>query len=257
MKASFEDFIKDNPTCVKFVDNKDAKEVFKILTKDANIIKMIQYSEFNKPALAACVSEIEEYIDTCKYPIINLRDDFTRQMIGRMVKTILQKYDYVVDIQKDMPKSVQSKYFSSASCYVKSEVAQNYQLMIIDDVMELKKGNEIYSNLHLRFTISFEDDDSYHTNYVSINNVKYSLNIPYEYRSQGNMHLIFYSECGLWFSLSFDGHKGDMFVNRNRAINYLINVLNGQMQLQEDCEIFDSMTGQKIYNILKNYEEKK
>ena len=87
MKTTFEQFIAANPTCGKFKDNADARRIFNIISWRENILKMMDMSEFGKPALAGCVKEIEEFCDSDNNKSIDLRDDFTRKMIGRMVKS--------------------------------------------------------------------------------------------------------------------------------------------------------------------------
>ncbi len=265
MKAKFNDFINENKNCSGLSENQDAKAVFNIISKDSNIIKMIQYSEFGKPALEACVIEIEGYYTNRLNPEIDLKDSFTKQAIGRMVKTILNIYGYEVDGQKDISRSISTKYFTSASCYRKSEESTFSQIIIMDDIMEFHKGNKVYNNLHLMFSLKFRDDDYYNTTEVTINNKAYKLSVRYPFRSQGNDHLIFYSEDGQWFRMSFDGHKGDMFVNSNEIIDRTINVLNGTEDVIQYNYINDELnvkTGFKIksddiFEILNKFSDNK
>lgn len=123
MKATFNDFLTDNPNCSKYNGNADAITVFDILSKDENIIGMIDASEAGKPALSACVSEIEAWFDNQPSPSIDFNDGFTRTAVGRMVKSILEPFGYKVTVQKDLPKASKGKYFTSASCYEKSGIA--------------------------------------------------------------------------------------------------------------------------------------
>lgn len=117
MKATYNDFLLANPNCSKFVSNSDAKALFDLLNEDSNIIKMIDFAERGKPALAGCVSDVEIYFDRLQNPAIDLRDPFTRTVIGRMVKTVLEPFGYLPTVQKIFPKGCTTKYFSSASCY--------------------------------------------------------------------------------------------------------------------------------------------
>lgn len=117
MKAVFEDFIKENPNCSSFFEKTDAKELFELLSKDENIIKMIELSEMRKPALAACIEEIENWYENKTNCEVDLTDGFTRTVVGRFVKTILYPFGYRVTTQKDIPKIFSKKYFASASCY--------------------------------------------------------------------------------------------------------------------------------------------
>ena len=49
--------------------------------------------------------------------ILLLTDGFTRTVIGRMIKSILDPFGYRPTVQKSFPKTCNVKYFSSASCY--------------------------------------------------------------------------------------------------------------------------------------------
>ena len=117
MKAVYNDFLSSNPNCSKFSSNKDAITIFDFLNQDDTIIKMIEYCEMGKPALAACVSDLEALVDQMPQPTVDLSDSFTRTAIGRMVKAILDPFGYRPTVQKSFPKTGDIKYFSSASCY--------------------------------------------------------------------------------------------------------------------------------------------
>ena len=61
-----------------------------LLSQDANIIAMIDASEAGKPALSACVVNVEVCAQSSQS--INLTDKFTRTAIGRMIKNILKPF---------------------------------------------------------------------------------------------------------------------------------------------------------------------
>ena len=117
MKATYEDFIKSNPTCSNFEHNPDARKIFDFLNQDENIIKMIDYSDLGKPALAGCVLELEEFFDGLVNPTFDFNEGFHRTVVGRMIKSILEPFGYGVDRQKDLPANKKRKYFKSASSY--------------------------------------------------------------------------------------------------------------------------------------------
>lgn len=123
MKATFSDFLAENPNCSKYDGNPDAIAIFDLLSKEDNIIGMIDASEAGKPALSACVDEIEAFFDNQQNPTVDLKDGFTRTAVGRMVKSILAPFGYEVTVQKDLPKAYKGKYFTSASCYAKTGTA--------------------------------------------------------------------------------------------------------------------------------------
>ena len=117
MKATYNDFIFSNPNCSGFAAKKDAQSVFDFLNRDENIIKMIEYADQGKPALAGCVFELEAFYEAMNSHEIDFKDGFTRTVVGRMVKNILEPFGYLVTKQKDFTKSRKGKYFTSASCY--------------------------------------------------------------------------------------------------------------------------------------------
>jgi len=125
MKILFEDFIKQNPIYQKFSTNLEAKYIFeKILATDSNIIAMIDNtSNQKKPALSACVNEVETYYDNQSKSTFSLCDNFVKQCIGSMVKFILEPFGYVSTTQKSMPKSCNIKYIGSAMAYEKLGLA--------------------------------------------------------------------------------------------------------------------------------------
>ena len=123
MKSTFSEFLSDSPNCSKYAGNPDAIAIFNILSKDENIIGMIDASEAGKPALAACVNEIETFFDNHENPTLDLYDEFTRRAVGRMIKSVLAPFGYEVTVEKNLSSSSRGKYFTSASCYTKSGIA--------------------------------------------------------------------------------------------------------------------------------------
>ncbi|MDD2579759.1 MAG: hypothetical protein PHP40_06725 [Eubacteriales bacterium] len=134
MKATFTDFIEENRNCSKFENNRDAMDIFALLSDDDNIIRMIDMSDMEKPALAACVNCVETHFDRQTNPTIDLKDEFTRTAVGRMIKTILKPFGYEVTIQKSLPKATRGRYFSSASCYAKTGTAS---MKVIRTIVEV------------------------------------------------------------------------------------------------------------------------
>lgn len=119
MKSTFSDFLLDSPNCKSLKDNKDAIAIFDILSKDENIITMIEMSEMGKPALAACVSQVEQYYDSRKFSTFNLKESFYKQSVGRMVKSIVSPFGY----EPAIPRRMSTKYFTSATSYRKTKPA--------------------------------------------------------------------------------------------------------------------------------------
>ena len=61
MKATYSGFITDNKNCSGFEFNTDANRIFDFLNQDEIIIKMAEYADQGKPALAGCVLELEQF----------------------------------------------------------------------------------------------------------------------------------------------------------------------------------------------------
>jgi hypothetical protein len=117
MKATFNNFITQNPNCNKFDGNADAMIIFEFLSRDISIILMIEASDAGKPALTPWAKHLEHLLLDIKNPTISFDDNFTKQAIGLMIKCILEPFGYVVWKQKDLPKSAESTKFQSASVY--------------------------------------------------------------------------------------------------------------------------------------------
>lgn len=135
MKSTFNDFIQKAPNYKKFDGNADAIHIFEnILSKDENIIAMIDISEAGKPALCACLSEIENYYLCQSSPIFDLTDNFTKQALGTMVRIILEPFGYLTKSQKDIPKSYQSKFITSAMTYARTGIATMKVVRRIEEI---------------------------------------------------------------------------------------------------------------------------
>ena len=118
MKATFNDFITNAPNYKKYDGDATAIYIFEnILSRDENIIAMIDTSESGKPALSACITEVENYFLSLNNSFFDLNDDFAKQALGRMVKVILEPFGYLPKSQKDMPKACNSKFVKSAMTY--------------------------------------------------------------------------------------------------------------------------------------------
>lgn len=117
MKAIYDDFITANPNCSGYQDNTDAQKIFDFLNRDDIIIKMIESADQGRPALAGCVIELEAYYKNLNSSTVDFTDGFTRTVVGRMVKTVLEPFGYRVTKQKDFTKNKKGEFFTSASCY--------------------------------------------------------------------------------------------------------------------------------------------
>ena len=117
---SYSDFINENPKYKKFEHSVTAKNVFDYLRELDTIENMIAANNNGKPALYGAQVHIET--NYAGNPDFNLEDNFVRQCVGTMVKTILKPFGYIPSIQRDLPKK-ESKYFTSATHYSLDENA--------------------------------------------------------------------------------------------------------------------------------------
>jgi len=110
----FQNLLESYPKYSKFEHNPIALNIFALLSKLESIQNMIYASEADKPALSACISQIENLYGTQK--IFNLTDDFTKQSVGAMVKIVLEPLGYEPYKQKKFQKGL-SVFVKSASVY--------------------------------------------------------------------------------------------------------------------------------------------
>lgn len=112
----FFDFIYFCPRYKKFVNNPVAKNIFDELSQINNIRKMIIASNAEKPALAQCITDLENKYGN-QPNIFNFMDDFTKQCLGTMVKVVLQPFGYApTNKQKKISRQL-SHYVTSATVY--------------------------------------------------------------------------------------------------------------------------------------------
>lgn len=118
MLATYDDFLTQNPNCKKFTDDEDMIYTFNMLSQDVILVQLLEASDFGKPAISPVVENIEHvFSDLGKQHANTLNDNFTKQAVGLMVKTILEPFGYSVWKQKDLPKSSRATKFQSASVY--------------------------------------------------------------------------------------------------------------------------------------------
>ena len=118
MLATYEDFIRQNPNCKKFENDETMQDIFYFLSKEFVLTQLIDASEAGRPAITPVVENIEHFfMDITKKYTHTLDDNFTKQAVGLMVKTILEPFGYVVWKQKDLPKKSRATKFQTASAY--------------------------------------------------------------------------------------------------------------------------------------------
>lgn len=106
-------------------------------------------------------------------------------------------------------------------------------------------------NTHLITTFSFTDNDSYVATNVEIDGrININIDTQYNYRSQGNIHLLFLCEDGHYFAKSFDGHKGGVFLDTNSPMDKLVKFLNENETLKDD---YTFTLSDKLLGIIVSY----
>lgn len=142
MLATYNDFISQNPNCRKFENDDDMQNVFAFLSQDFIIVQMIDASEAGKPALAPVAVNVEHFFtDPNKSHDNSLDDNFTKQAVGLMIKTVLEPFGYTVWKQKDLPKSINATKFQSASTY-RFDVLAPRSMKIVKRVEEIIPSSE-------------------------------------------------------------------------------------------------------------------
>ncbi len=144
MKATYQDFLDENPKCGKdLILNQHAQATFYLLSSDRNIIAMIDASEAGRPAIEATYSDVEDYYDRNKSSDFDLTNDHRRTVVGCMIKTILAPFGYLpvepkTKTQKELSRSARAKYFKSGSCYYFDPTAPA-TMQICRTVMEISQ----------------------------------------------------------------------------------------------------------------------
>ncbi|MEB2301588.1 hypothetical protein LAV72_18455 [Lysinibacillus xylanilyticus] len=99
----------------------------------------------------------------------------------------------------------------------------------------------------LRAIIKVSDNDNYEATRFDIDingeNFKLEVVVPYNFRSQGNVHLLYICSSGHYHFVSFDGHKGRVFANRNELFNNIAAHLNKGLNPDNDSEYEHHLIG--------------
>ena len=136
-KATYNDFLTQNPICKKFSDDEDMIYVFNMLSQDIFLVQLLEASDFGKPAIAPIVTNIEHvFTDFSKEHVNTLDDNFTKQAVGLMVKTILEPFGYAVWKQKDLPKNSRAEKFRTASVY-RRDITKTATMRIVKRIEEV------------------------------------------------------------------------------------------------------------------------
>lgn len=129
MKATYHDFLNENPKCGKdLATNTSAEAIFDLLSRDRSIIAMTNASDAGKPAIAPVVLIIETFCTRHPSESFDLANEQRRTVVGCMIKTILSRFGYepvrpATRTQKELSRTIGAKYFASGSCYTYEPLA--------------------------------------------------------------------------------------------------------------------------------------
>lgn len=94
-----------------------------------------------------------------------------------------------------------------------------------------------FNYMHLIAIIEAHDND-HHELIKLVVNKEHTITCQnekrYDYRSQGNVHLLYRCEEGHFSIVSFDGHKGNVIFNRNLLMDDLATFLNEMTKEQRE-----------------------
>lgn len=115
---SYEDLINDERAIgKKLAANPFFRSLYELLMEEQNQIAMVEASGVGKPAIEACVRQIEEYVAAHPESGIDLSDNHTKQSLGRVVKYILEPFGYVPDKKRVISKKSGSNSITSGTIY--------------------------------------------------------------------------------------------------------------------------------------------
>lgn len=141
MKTTMKEFFDKNKNCKKLKGKAETILIFDHLSKDDSIIKMINACNFGKPALTPVAKEIEDLLNSIVNPSISLDDNFTKQAVGLMVKSILEPFGYTVCGQKKLPNGTGAEKFVSASCYKLDPKVQR-TMEVVNTIVEITPSSK-------------------------------------------------------------------------------------------------------------------
>ena len=83
MKAIYSDFLNENRKCGRDLETNDtAKALFSLLSKDRNIIAMIDAADAGKPAISPVALIVESYCERHYSPDFDLANEQRRTVVG-------------------------------------------------------------------------------------------------------------------------------------------------------------------------------
>ncbi len=92
---------------------------------------------------------------------------------------------------------------------------------------------------HIIGTIQVKDNDNYQTTEFIVNHeYRISAEKKYNFRSQGNIHILLRCEEGHFFIKSFDGHKGNVHIDENPLMDELAYYLNKVYKKQKELTLY-------------------
>lgn len=133
MLKTFDDFLKAYPRYTKYCRGTVLENAFNdIVSKEANIIKMIQVIQNGVTPISIIAKEIEQYVSSHPDETVTLdrnvdekRADTCRQAIGAMIATVISPFGYekIKGQNRPIPLAYKGDFLSTGATYQKTGTA--------------------------------------------------------------------------------------------------------------------------------------
>lgn len=148
MLNTFSDFLNEPHRYKNICNNLEMEHIFvKILSRENNVIKMVNAIHHNITPIAICVAEIEAYVDSIPNSSITfdrnvdaVKADNCRQAVGAMIAFILKPFGFekIKGGNRPIPAEYKGKHFFSGARYSKTGSAT---LTIEQKIVPIESNN--------------------------------------------------------------------------------------------------------------------
>jgi len=170
--------------------NKDVIAAFEFISSPDSVIKMINATNNDKPALAGIVRELEERFGDCEgFPLNHKgpgKNAKNRRNIGWIVRFIMREYGFIPVADSERTRigaDSKSKYFGNAAVYTKTETIPDYEI--------LSQAFVNFRKMEAEDIFIDTDSDNYEFIYSSLAEMKKrkrKLSIGYEFVAEFLQH---------------------------------------------------------------------
>jgi hypothetical protein len=129
----FRTFVLGESVSQSLLENQDAAKVFNFLAKPQTINNMIVFSDLRLPVLSGIVESLENKFENATD--FTLKNDHNRQVVGKMIKFILDFYGYfpiknINSSEKRLRNFSNAKLFKTSAVYQKINKEAKIELVI-------------------------------------------------------------------------------------------------------------------------------